>query len=114
MAFDFSKENVSRAINDAYYARKNWKTLFWQILVTAILTGIAAESWIWFGATFVGLLVVLRIPYLGALLCVLLGAAIGVAAGGLAGSMGGSACGWTVGILVGVVLTLANLSGRSA
>lgn len=113
MAFDFSK-NISRSINDAYYARKNFKTLFWQILIASILTGVGTKSWIWFGVTFAGLLIILRIPYLGALLCILLGCLLGTAIGGIAGALGGSACGWTIGILASALLILGNLNGKSA
>lgn len=114
MAFNFNKENISKSINNAYYARENLKTLSWQILIAAILTGAGTKSWIWFGITFVGLIIALRIPYLGALLCIILGGSIGIAVGGIAGALGGAACGWTIGILVGIFLILVNLNGRSA
>ncbi|MCM1356281.1 MAG: hypothetical protein NC212_07745 [Staphylococcus sp.] len=107
-------EYLSQAITDSYNARQNLKRLSWQIIVAAIITGLATKSWLWFAITFAGLIVAMRIPYLGGLLCIALGAIIGIAAGMLFGALGGAACGWIIGILVGISMIIGNLNGRQA
>lgn len=103
---------LSKAINEAKEAEKNWIMLSWQILITAGVIGMANESWVWFSIALVSLFILLRIPYLGALLCLILGSFIGLAAGGIAGALGGKECGWTIGIILGLVMISINLNGR--
>lgn len=75
--------------------------------------GIALESWWWFFGVGLGGSILLMVPFIGAVMCVVIGLAWGLLAGILGAALFSStAAGWVIGILVGIFAIVGHLEAR--
>lgn len=86
--------------------------IFGEIWLIAAGVGFAMKSWLWFFGLGIGLSGLLFIPFLGALLCWVLGAAWGILAGAICYSFWGTTAGWIGGIIATVIAGLIHMEAR--
>ncbi len=86
--------------------------IFGEVWLVAAGIGFALKSWWWFfGAGVIGS-ILLMVPFIGAVMCVVLGLAWGLLAGALGAAMFSNAAGWVIGILVGMGAIYGHLEAR--
>lgn len=83
-----------------------------EIWLIAAGIGFAMKSWLWFFGLGIVLTIMLVIPFLGAVLCWLLGATWGLFAGAVCAAIWNTATGWVVGILVAIGAIYCHLEAR--
>lgn len=86
--------------------------IFGEIWLIAAGIGWALESWLWFFGLGIGLSGLLFIPFLGAVLCWVLGAAWGILAGAICYSIWGTTAGWIGGIIATIIVSLIHMEAR--
>lgn len=86
--------------------------IFGEIWLIAAGIGFALKSWLWFFGLGIGLTVLLFIPFLGAVLCWVLGAAWGILAGAICYSIWGTTAGWIGGIIATIIASLIHMEAR--
>lgn len=74
--------------------------------------GWAMSSWLWFFGLGIGLTILLMIPFVGALLCYIVGAAWGVLAGAICAGIWNPTVGWIVGIIVAILSISFHIEAR--
>lgn len=105
--------HVRKGITNAHFNEENSGTLYGEILIIAIAIGIYMKSWWWFGGSLVGLIILVCLPYIGALLCFVLSLAWGVIGYAIGdGIIGSNAAGWVIGILAFLTGLSVHFSGR--
>lgn len=89
--------------------------LFTQLLIVAVGLGFAFHGF-WYGvAAFILLGIAVFIPYLGPVLCVILGLAFGVVAGAISAALGAATwVAWLIGIICSICLVAWNLEQRKS
>ena len=84
-----------------------------EILLIAGIVGIMTKSWWWALGTFFGGAILISIPFIGHIICILLGLGWGVLAGAFcAGLFNSDAAGWVIGIFVGLGAIFGHLEAR--
>lgn len=86
--------------------------IFGEMWVVAAGIGLATKSWWWFFISGIVGSVLLMVPFIGAVMCVVLGAAWGVLAGLLGAAFFSTSAGWPIGIFVGLGAIYAHLEAR--
>ena len=103
---------VRKGVTNAHFNEENSGVLSVEISIIAIIIGICMQSWWWFGGSLVGLFILLAIPYLGAVLCVVLSLAWGVIGYAIGDWLISNAAGWVIGILAVISGLAVHFSGR--
>lgn len=84
-----------------------------EMLLIAGIIGIMTKSWWWFLGSFIGGSILISIPFIGHLICILLGLGWGFVAGLFcAGIFDSNAAGWVIGILVAFGAIFGHLEAR--
>ena len=109
---DSSSKTIRAAVEEAKWNDDNSGALAVQVGIIAIVLGIIYKSW-WIGlGAFIGLGVLIFIPYIGIIVCILMSglyAFIGFKIGAFFFS---NEAGWVIAILVGIGSLGINLSSR--
>lgn len=88
--------------------------IFGEMWLIAAGIGFALSSWWWFlGVAVIGS-VLLLVPFIGALMCVIIGVGWGLIAGAIGAGLFSNAAGWVIGILVGAGAIYGHLEARKA
>lgn len=84
-----------------------------EMLLIAGVIGIMTKSWWWFFGSFIGGSILIAIPFIGHIICVILGLFWGVLAGAFcAGLFDSDVAGWVIGIFVALGATAGHLEAR--
>lgn len=86
--------------------------IFTEMWLIAGGIGWSLHSWLWFFGLGIGLSILLMIPFLGAVLCWLIGAAWGILAGAICYNIWGTTAGWIGGIIVALIAGYIHLEAR--
>lgn len=108
---DDPESQMRRSITGGIANIRNSNILIWEIFIIAILAGLFKESWWWFGGTFIGLAILLSIPFLGTAFCIVLSLLWGII-GYSFGAMLSDAAAWVIGILSFMAGLGIHFSGR--
>lgn len=106
------RDDVRIANTQAEWNKENSNALPIQIIIIAIVIGIATKSW-WIGAgVFMGVGFLLFIPYVGQLVCAILALLYAYIAYLLGSHFFSNDAGWVIAIFVGLGTLATNLSSR--
>lgn len=106
------RDDVRIANTQADWNKENSGALPIQAFVIGILLGIAYKSWWIGGGTFIGLLILLQIPYIGTFVCIILSLIYAFIGYTLGTTFFSTNAGWVIGIFVGLSTLAMNLSSK--
>lgn len=104
------EQNQTVVVSQSKEEAPGW--IFGEIFLIGAIAGFAMSSWWWFLGIWIIGSIMLMIPFVGALMCVLLGLAWGLIAGAICGGIFSTVAGWIVGILVSIGATTGHLEAR--
>ena len=105
-------EQVRKGVTNSKFNEDNSGVLVGEIFIIAAIIGLAEQSWWYFGGILLGLSILLSIPFLGALLCILLSIAWGIIGFFIGSFLDSDAASWVIGIFAFIAGLAINLSGK--
>lgn len=106
------RDDVRVGNTQADWNKENAEALPVQALIIGVLLGIAYKSWWIGGGTFLGLLILLQIPFVGTFICILLSLIYGFIGYTIGTHFFSTSAGWVIGIFVGLGTLAMNLSSK--
>ncbi|MBQ3754243.1 MAG: zinc ribbon domain-containing protein [Prevotella sp.] len=106
------RDDVRIANTQADWNKENSDALPVQIFIIAIIMGFACKSWWVGGGVFIGLSILMLIPYIGQVVCVILSLLYAYIGYLLGEHFFSSEAGWVIAIFVGLGSLGVNLSSR--
>lgn len=107
-----SEEQVRKGITNSLFNEDNSGILIGEIFIIAVVIGLTKQSWWYFGGILLGLSILLGIPFLGALLCILLSIAWGIIGFFIGSLFDSNAASWVIGILAFIAGLSIHFSGK--
>ncbi len=102
-----SHKDTRKGFTQANFNESNSSILYFEILIIAILSGLAFQSWWVFGGVILGLPIMLGFRVLALVLCVLLSLVWGAIGFGIGAVIGGGSM--SASIVIGILGILAGL-----
>ena len=107
-----TEDSVRRGMTNAKFNEEMSGVFAFEVFIVAVVIGVASGSWLWFGGTLLGLIILSSIPSIGTVICYVFGVAWGFVGYYIGNLFFGESAGWVIGAIAGLCGIGANLSGR--